>query len=82
MLAGVNDTPDLARELADYLRDIPGVHVNLIPYNATDAELRPTAPRAIGRFRTVLHGRGVNATVRVTRGAQIEGACGQLAGRK
>ena len=78
MLRDVNDEPDLARELAIFLRDMPLIHVNLIPYNATDAEFRASTPQAIGRFRAILREKGVNATVRVERGAEIEGACGQL----
>lgn len=78
MLRDVNDAPDLARELAHYLQDLPLVHVNLIPYNATDAGFQASTARAIGRFRTILRDQGVNATVRVERGAEIEGACGQL----
>ncbi len=78
LLDGVNDSEELARELAAYLHDLPGCHVNLIPYNATDAEYRSSSPMAIARFQAVLRGKGVNATTRVERGAEIEGACGQL----
>lgn len=78
MLRDVNDEPDLAREMAHYLRDVPLVHVNLIPYNATDAQFKASTPEAIGRFRAILRDKGINATVRVERGAEIEGACGQL----
>jgi 23S rRNA (adenine2503-C2)-methyltransferase len=78
MLDQVNDSAAQAAHLADYLRGIPGIHVNLIPYNATDAEFRPSPPRTIALFQKVLHDRGVNATVRVERGAEIDSACGQL----
>ncbi|MBM3273729.1 MAG: 23S rRNA (adenine(2503)-C(2))-methyltransferase RlmN [Candidatus Sericytochromatia bacterium] len=78
MLHRVNDSAPTAAQLADYLRDLPGIHVNLIPYNATDAEFRPSPPRAIARFQQILRDRGINATVRVERGAEIDGACGQL----
>ncbi|MBM3268114.1 MAG: 23S rRNA (adenine(2503)-C(2))-methyltransferase RlmN [Candidatus Sericytochromatia bacterium] len=78
LLAGVNDSEALARQLAVYLADMPGTHVNLIPYNATDAEFQPSTPAVAVRFRAILRERGVNATLRVERGAEIEGACGQL----
>ncbi|HEY9899587.1 MAG TPA: 23S rRNA (adenine(2503)-C(2))-methyltransferase RlmN [Pantanalinema sp.] len=77
MLDGVNDTPELARQTADWLRGIH-CHVNLIPFNATDAQFRPSSPAAIQAFRSVLEAAGFPVTVRVERGADISAACGQL----
>jgi 23S rRNA (adenine2503-C2)-methyltransferase len=77
MLAGVNDSPSAARRLAAVLE--PGVFkVNLIPYNPTGAfEGSPRA--ALEAFKRVLERAGIPATVRLTRGRDIEAACGQLA---
>jgi 23S rRNA (adenine2503-C2)-methyltransferase len=77
MLGGVNDTPDLAREMAEWLRGLH-VHVNLIPYNATDADFRPSRPQDIKAFAKILEEAGFPVTVRVERGADIAAACGQL----
>ncbi|HXR54642.1 MAG TPA: 23S rRNA (adenine(2503)-C(2))-methyltransferase RlmN [Acidimicrobiales bacterium] len=78
VIGGVNDRAQDARELADFARPL-GAHVNLIPLNETDGYRAPGRPRA-SEFRSRLGRLGVNATVRVTRGADIAAACGQLAG--
>ena len=77
MLGGVNDSPDLARETVEWLRGLH-VHVNLIPYNATDADFKPSRPQTIAAFRDILDAAGFPVTVRVERGADIAAACGQL----
>jgi 23S rRNA (adenine2503-C2)-methyltransferase len=77
LLAEVNDSLEHARELAGLL-DPRAYKVNLIPYNPTGA-YEGSSPRAIAAFRAVLVRAGLSATVRVTRGRDIEGACGQLA---
>src|SRR5579863_1014460 len=77
MLAGVNDRPEDARQLADLLGG-PLHHVNLIPYNATDAAYRRTDPATIRRFQEILTQRGVPSTIRRTMGSDIAAACGQL----
>ena len=77
MLAGVNDGPQHARALAASL-DPKAFKVNLIPYNPTggfDASSRS----AIEAFKAVLDRARIPATVRLTRGRDIEAACGQLA---
>jgi 23S rRNA (adenine2503-C2)-methyltransferase len=77
MLAGVNDSPGDARALAAAL-DPRAFKVNLIPYNPTglyDGSSRET----IERFKSVLERARIPATVRLTRGRDIEAACGQLA---
>ena len=81
MLAGVNDSLDDAARLAGLLRDRPA-KVNLIPFNAfPGAAYRCSAPEVIDRFCMRLRSRGVVATIRRTRGDDIDAACGQLAGR-
>jgi 23S rRNA (adenine2503-C2)-methyltransferase len=77
LLDGVNDSPDDARQLADLLGG-PLHHVNLIPYNATDAPYRRSSPAATIRFQEILRERGVPSTLRHTMGDDIAAACGQL----
>jgi 23S rRNA (adenine2503-C2)-methyltransferase len=77
LLAGVNDAPEQARELAELLGP-DDFKVNLIPYNPTG--IYDGSPRArIATFKGILDRAHVPATVRLTRGRDIEAACGQLA---
>jgi 23S rRNA (adenine2503-C2)-methyltransferase len=78
MLAGVNDRYEQAVALADLL-DPRAFKVNLIPYNPTDAPYVGSSRGAIHAFRASLEEHGLRATVRLTRGRDIDAACGQLA---
>jgi 23S rRNA (adenine2503-C2)-methyltransferase len=81
LLEDINDQPEHARELVKLLagRD---AKVNLIPFNPFPGTVyRRSAAPVIARFRDHLNAHGVTATVRRTRGADIDAACGQLAGR-
>jgi 23S rRNA (adenine2503-C2)-methyltransferase len=81
MLDGINDSPAQARALAQLLRGHPA-KVNLIPFNPFPGTRYSRSPQpVIQRFRDELIQRGVLATVRRTRGDDIDAACGQLAGR-
>jgi 23S rRNA (adenine2503-C2)-methyltransferase len=80
MLAGVNDGYAQALALADAL-DPRVFKVNLIPYNPTGSGYEGSSPAAIAAFKAALDARGVTATVRLTRGRDIDAACGQLAAR-
>jgi 23S rRNA (adenine2503-C2)-methyltransferase len=80
MLAGVNDRYEQALALAELL-DPRRYKVNLIPYNPTGSEYEGSSREAIAAFRSVLEQRGYNATVRLTRGRDIDAACGQLAAK-
>jgi len=77
MLAGVNDRVEQARQLAALL-DRRAFKVNLIPYNPT-GQFDGSSRRAIDAFKSVLDRAGLPATVRLTRGRDIDAACGQLA---
>jgi 23S rRNA (adenine2503-C2)-methyltransferase len=81
MLAGVNDDPGQALELAALLTPHPAFKVNLIPYNPTGGAYEGSSPEATETFRSELVRRGVPATVRLTRGRDIDAACGQLAAK-
>ena len=80
MLAGVNDSHGQAQALARTL-DSRVYKVNLIPYNPTGSQFRGSTPKAIEAFRAALAREGISATVRLTRGREIDAACGQLAAR-
>jgi 23S rRNA (adenine2503-C2)-methyltransferase len=88
MLAGVNDRYEQALELAKVLsagpeHATPIFKVNLIPYNHTAAGAYEGSGReSIAAFKAALESRGVPATVRLTRGRDIDAACGQLAARE
>ena len=80
MLAGVNDSHPQAAALAQILD--PAIYkVNLIPFNPTGSEFRGSSPKAIEAFKAELERHGLTATVRLTRGRDIDAACGQLAAR-
>jgi 23S rRNA (adenine2503-C2)-methyltransferase len=81
MLAGVNDSRADAGRLADLL-DPKAFKVNLIPYNPTGSEYKGSSRDAIAAFKAVLDRARLPATVRLTRGRDIEAACGQLAAIK
>src|SRR5690606_25196748 len=79
LIAGVNDGPEHARELARLLSRLP-VKINLIPMNrvhGTDFEAPPSA--AVARFQDTLAGLGFSCFVRTRRGDEVDAACGQLA---
>ncbi len=79
MLAGVNDRYEQALALAAALEPRRAFKVNLIPYNPTDAAFEGSSREAVEAFRAALEQRGIMVTVRLTRGREIEAACGQLA---
>ena len=62
------------------LLDPRAFKVNLIPYNPTGA-FDGSSRAAIASFKSVLDRAGLPATVRLTRGREIDAACGQLAAR-
>jgi 23S rRNA (adenine2503-C2)-methyltransferase len=79
LIEGVNDTEQAVDELASYAYSLRA-HVNLIPLNPTPGYLvRGSSTQRVHEFRDGLIARGVNVTVRNTRGRSIDAACGQLA---
>ncbi len=78
LMAGINDTPALAQELAGKLQDML-CHVNLIPLNPIpDSKYQPTSDADAARFAQILREAGVPTTVRLRRGIEINAGCGQL----
>ncbi len=81
MLDGVNDKPEHARELAKLLRGIP-CKINLIPFNPfNESGYNCSSKTKVQAFSEYLQGQGYVATVRKTRGDDIDAACGQLVGK-
>ena len=85
LLENINDAKKDADELANYLKSIGNpqlLHVNLIRYNTTSGNFQPSSKNKTQEFKNRLLQRGVGATVRKSLGEEIQGACGQLAGRQ
>jgi 23S rRNA (adenine2503-C2)-methyltransferase len=81
MLDGVNDQPGHAQALIALVRDVP-CKLNLIPFNPFPGSGFATSPRErVRAFAHALQDAGIVATIRKTRGDDIDAACGQLAGR-
>ncbi|MBW4571761.1 MAG: 23S rRNA (adenine(2503)-C(2))-methyltransferase RlmN [Tolypothrix carrinoi HA7290-LM1] len=78
LLAGVNDLPEHALQLAKCMRGFQS-HVNLIPYNPISEVdyKRPNSDR-IQAFLTVLKQQNIAVSVRYSRGLEADAACGQL----
>lgn len=76
-----NDTIECAKELAYLLKDLK-CNINLIPYNnVNDTKFKKSTNNDIMRFKYLLEHSGKKVTVRLERGADIDAACGQLAGK-
>ncbi len=75
---GVNDSDACAHETAELLRGMR-CHVNLIPINPViGGDYRPSPDERILRFQEILTAAGIQTTVRISRGRDIEAGCGQL----
>jgi 23S rRNA (adenine2503-C2)-methyltransferase len=87
MLGGVNDRYEQALALARLLaprrpdEEPKMFKVNLIPFNPTDSQFKGSSRESIAAFKRALEQNGIEATVRLTRGRDIDAACGQLAAR-
>jgi 23S rRNA (adenine2503-C2)-methyltransferase len=78
LAAGVNDTDTELAALVAFARGML-VHVNLIPVNpVTGAGLDRSVADRIRLFRDTLQRAGIEASIRVERGSDIDAACGQL----
>ena len=81
MLKGINDGGEQAHQLGKLIQG-QLCHVNLIPYNMTGiAGIEGSIPEQIKKFRNIVKEYGIEATIRVTLGQDIDAACGQLANR-
>jgi 23S rRNA (adenine2503-C2)-methyltransferase len=81
LIDGVNDHPDHARRLVKLLRRLPS-KLNLIPFNPFPGSRYRTSPEhRVREFQEIVMNGGLIATVRKTRGEDIDAACGQLVGK-
>ncbi|KAL5552899.1 hypothetical protein UlMin_040300 [Ulmus minor] len=78
MLAGVNDSDDDARRLADLVQGIP-CKINLISFNPhSGSQFKPTTEERMIEFRNLLAEGGCVVFLRLSRGDDQMAACGQL----
>jgi 23S rRNA (adenine2503-C2)-methyltransferase len=81
LIRGVNDTPEVAKELASLLKGLM-CHVNVIPLNPTQKYPGQATTRERARaFAEVLNQAGIPCTIRIRRGIDIQAGCGQLAAK-
>ena len=81
LIDGVNDHPEQARKLVKLLRTVPS-KLNLIPFNPFPGTVyKCSSPERIKEFQQIVMRGGLIATVRKTRGEDIDAACGQLVGK-
>ncbi len=81
LIDGVNDTDEMAHTLGKKIGR-QNCHVNLIPWNKTNhPTFKPSSRKQIFKFAHILEEYGVPVTIRVTIGADIDAACGQLANK-
>jgi len=80
LISGVNDTPEVAKRLAARLKGIL-CHVNAIPLNPTEGYPGAATDRQrAAAFKETLEQAGIECTIRMRRGVDIQAGCGQLAG--
>ena len=77
LLSDVNDSVSCAQELATLLSGRL-CFVNLLSYNATVGQFKPSSPKNVRQFRKILEERGLAVTQRYRFGRDIKAACGQL----
>lgn len=78
LVAGVNDTEEDARELAELIHGI-NCHVNLIPVNPIkERDFVQPDGKSVQEFKNKLEKCRINVTIRREMGRDIDGACGQL----
>lgn len=81
LVKDLTDTIEMAKQLAIYLKDLK-CNINLIPYNPVgESDFKKPSNNAVMKFKYILEHAGKKVTVRLERGADIDAACGQLAGK-
>ena len=78
MIDGINDSD---KELDMLIAFCDGIkcHVNLIPYNSVEgSQYRSSNQSTQNHWMKVLHSQGIPASIRFSKGSDIDGACGQL----
>lgn len=78
---GINDTQEDIQALVDYCQKVPS-KVNLIQYNSIGEDRFQQAPKSVVElYQKVLETNRIVATIRRSRGSDIDAACGQLANK-
>lgn len=81
LIKDLTDTIEMAKKTAEFLKDLK-CNINLIPYNPTEKNgFKKPDGSAIMKFKYILEHSGKKVTIRLERGADIDAACGQLAGK-
>ena len=81
LIGSLTDTTQMAQKLCDYICDLK-CNINLIPYNPIGVDkYKKPAKKDMMIFKYLLESAGKKVTIRLERGADIDAACGQLAGR-
>lgn len=84
MLQGINDGKEQAYGLAKYINSVGTrklLHINLISCNNNPGSYKSSSMETIKKFKNYLLKEKINTTIRKSLGADISGACGQLAGK-
>ena len=78
LLKDINDDDEHLQALIDFCKGLL-VHVNLLPMNAVKGSVfQPSPQKTVHHWMKTLNEHGIETTMRVSRGSDIEGACGQL----
>lgn len=78
MMRGMNDTEEEKEALIEFCSKML-CHVNLIALNPIEnARFKPSDPERIEDFKNSLESKGIETSVRNSRGSDIQSACGQL----
>lgn len=81
LIKDLTDTAEMAHKTAEFLKDIK-CNINLIPYNPVgEGHFKKPGNNSVMKFKYVLEHAGKKVTIRLERGADIDAACGQLAGK-
>jgi len=81
LIKDLNDSRENALELIEFLKDLK-CNINLIPYNSVSENgFSKPDKNTMLKFKYILEQKGKKVTIRLERGADIDAACGQLAGK-
>ncbi len=84
LLDGINDSREDVMKLAVFLKSIGKLqmlHVNLIRYNSIGEDLASSSKEVARKFKETLEAERIQCTIRKSMGEDVQGACGQLAGK-
>lgn len=78
---GINDKKEDALALLKFAKIIPS-KVNLIEYNSIDdSTFQQATPESLRMYQEILEAEGITTRIRISRGKDIDAACGQLANK-